>query len=75
MHVKDEIKAAKGGEMEGGYESTVLGVGVVNVKEILDLAKKMGGTEHFIIEQESYQGLQPLNAMKANLAVMKKWGY
>ena len=75
MHVKDEVKAAGKGEMEGGYESTVLGKGVVNVKEILDLAKKMGGTEHFIIEQESYQGQQPLDAVKTDLAVMKKWGY
>lgn len=75
MHVKDEIKAAKNGEMGDGYESTVLGTGVVNVKEILDLARKSGGTEHFIIEQESYQGQRPLDAVKTDLAVMKKWGY
>lgn len=75
MHVKDEIKAEKNGEMEGGYESTVLGKGVVNVKEVLDLAKQMGGTEHFIIEQESYQGQKPLDAVKADLAMMKAWGF
>lgn len=75
MHVKDEIKAANKGEMEGGYESTVLGNGVVKVKEILDLAVKMGGTEHFIVEQESYQGQPPLDAVKADLAIMKKWGF
>lgn len=75
MHVKDEIKSAKAGEMEGGYESTVLGKGVVNVKGIIDMAKKTGGTEHFIIEQESYQGQQPLDSVKADLAVMKGWGY
>lgn len=75
MHVKDEVKAEGKGEMNDGYESTVLGKGVVNVKEIIDLAKKMGGTEHFIIEQESYQGQPPLDAVKEDLAIMKKWGY
>jgi len=71
MHVKDEIKSEKGER----YESTVLGKGVVNVKGILDLAKKSGGTRHFIIEQESYQGQQPLDAVKTDLAIMKSWGY
>ena len=74
MHVKDEVKAANKSEM-GGYESTVLGKGVVNVKEILDLASKIGGTEHFIVEQEAYQGQPPLEAVKDDLAMMKKWGY
>lgn len=75
MHVKDEIKAAKG-EMGGEpYESAVLGKGVLNVKEILDYGKKNGGTKHFIIEQESYQGQTPLDAAKEDLAVMKKWNY
>jgi sugar phosphate isomerase/epimerase len=72
MHVKDEIKSEEPGRQ---YESTVLGKGVVNVKEILDLGKKTGGTQHFIIEQESYQGQPPLDAVKTDLAVMKKWGY
>jgi sugar phosphate isomerase/epimerase len=74
MHVKDEIKSAKG-EMNSAYESTVLGKGVMPVKQIIDLGLKTGGTEHFIIEQESYQGQKPLDAMKADLAIMKKWGY
>lgn len=75
MHVKDEVKADSKGEMGGGYESTVLGKGVVNVKEILDLASKIGGTQHFIVEQESYQGQPPLDAVKEDLAMMKRWGY
>lgn len=75
MHVKDEIKTEKKGEMEDGYESTVLGKGVIPVKQILDLAKKSGGTTQFIIEQESYQKLTPLDAAKEDLAIMKKWGY
>lgn len=75
MHVKDEIKAADKGEMGGGYESTVLGKGIIPVKEVIDLGKKSGGTRHFIIEQESYQGLSPLESVKQDLDVMKKWGY
>jgi sugar phosphate isomerase/epimerase len=75
MHVKDEIKAANKGEMEGGFESTVLGKGVMNVKEIIDLAAAKGGTTHFIIEQESYQTITPVEAAKEDLEMMKKWGY
>jgi sugar phosphate isomerase/epimerase len=73
LHVKDEIKSPKG-SMDG-YESTVLGTGIMNVKEVIDLAKKIGGTTHFIIEQESYQGKAPLDCVNEDLQVMKKWGY
>lgn len=73
MHVKDEIKGA--GDPGHQYESTILGKGVIDVKSILALAKKSGGTKHFIIEQESYQGQDPMDAVKEDLAVMKKWGY
>ena len=72
MHVKDEV-LSKGGDEK--YESAVLGTGIVNVKEVIDIGRKSGGTKHFIIEQESYQGKAPLECMKENLAVMKKWGY
>jgi sugar phosphate isomerase/epimerase len=71
MHVKDEIKSS-GNEK---YESTVLGKGVIPVKEIIDLGRKSGGTIHFIIEQESYQGKTPLECAKEDYAMMKKWGY
>lgn len=74
MHVKDEVKSAKG-EMEDGYESTILGTGVANTKAITDLGKKSGGTIHFIIEQESYQGKAPLDCAREDLKVMKSWGY
>jgi sugar phosphate isomerase/epimerase len=72
FHVKDEIKTDKG---DREYESAVLGTGIMNVKEVIDLAKKIGGTEHFIIEQESYQGKTPLDCAKEDLQIMKKWGY
>ena len=72
MHVKDEIKSEK---EKSGYESTILGKGIVGTKEVVDWGKKSGGTTHFIIEQESYQGKTPIECAKENLAIMKKWGY
>jgi len=75
MHVKDEIKAKNGGEMNDEYESTVLGKGILPVKEIVDLFREKGGTTEFIIEQESYQGISPLDCCKEDLKLMKGWGY
>jgi len=72
MHVKDEITSSEGDEK---YESTVLGKGIVNPKEVIELGKKAGGTIHFIIEQESYQGKTPIACMKENIEIMKQWGY
>jgi sugar phosphate isomerase/epimerase len=72
MHVKDEIKSVT---EHIGWESAVLGTGVIGVKEIIDMGKKLGGTTQFIIEQESYQGKAPLECMKEDLAIMKKWKY
>ena len=73
LHVKDEIKAEKG-EMNDGYDSTILGDGLVDPKAVSLLAKQIGGAHHFIIEQESYQGLTPLECAKINLDRMKTWG-
>jgi sugar phosphate isomerase/epimerase len=73
MHVKDEIKSS-GTDAHEKYESTVLGTGIVPVKEVIDMGRKTG-TIHFIIEQESYQGKTPLDCAKEDLAIMKKWGY
>jgi sugar phosphate isomerase/epimerase len=75
MHVKDEIKTSGEGEMGGKYESTILGKGIIPVKEVMDLGRKSGGTMHFILEQESYQGKAPIDCMREDLAILKKWGY
>lgn len=74
MHVKDEILAKKVVGKEK-YESTILGQGVVGTKEVCQLGRTTGGTKYFIIEQESYQGLTPLESSKQDYAIMKKWGY
>ena len=74
MHVKDEVPSAAGHEK---FESTILGKvsGQIDVQALVKLGDKEGGTKHFIIEQESYQGLQPLACMKENIAIMRGWGY
>ena len=71
MHVKDEIAATEGHEK---YESTILGKGIIPVKEVVDLGRQWG-TKHFIVEQESYQGKMPIDCAKEDLEIMKKWGY
>jgi sugar phosphate isomerase/epimerase len=75
MHVKDEIKVTGKGEMGGDYESTILGEGLLPIKKIIDSFKKTGGTTEFIVEQESYQAKTPLEAVKKDFAIMKRWGY
>jgi sugar phosphate isomerase/epimerase len=72
IHVKDEIVATEGSEK---YVSTIIGKGIVNAKEVIDLATKIGGTEVYIIEQESYQGKTPMECIEEDLKVMKSWGY
>jgi sugar phosphate isomerase/epimerase len=72
LHVKDEVLSTDKNEK---YESALLGSGVVNVKEVIDLVRKTSANTHYIIEQESYQDRTPLDCAKENLAVMKKWKY
>jgi sugar phosphate isomerase/epimerase len=72
IHVKDEIKA-EGGEEK--YISTIVGKGIVNAQQVVELAARIGGTSCFIIEQEAYQQKTPLESVKEDLEVMTKWGY
>jgi sugar phosphate isomerase/epimerase len=74
MHVKDEIKSTSGEGMDG-YDSTILGQGVLPVHEIIKEGKRTGGTSWFVIEQESYQGKDPFDCVKIDLQMMKKWGF
>jgi sugar phosphate isomerase/epimerase len=72
IHVKDEIAATGGNEK---YISTVLGEGIVNTRKVVTLARNIGGTSCYIIEQESYGTRTPMDCVKEDLAIMKKWGY
>jgi sugar phosphate isomerase/epimerase len=75
MHVKDEVKSAGKGDLGDGYDSTILGKGVMPVHDIVKAGRKSGGTSQFIIEQESYQGMDPIDCVKIDLQIMKKWGF
>jgi sugar phosphate isomerase/epimerase len=70
MHVKDEIESKGGGDK---YESTILGTGIVHIRDVVELGRKAGGTRHFIIEQEAYQGKNPVDCAGEDLTVLKKW--
>jgi sugar phosphate isomerase/epimerase len=72
IHVKDEIESNGGSEK---YISTVLGEGIVETKKVVTLARKIGGTNCYIIEQESYGTRTPMDCVNEDLAIMKKWGY
>ena len=72
VHVKDEIAAKEGTEK---YISTILGEGIVNTQKVVELATTKGGTKCYIIEQESYGDKTPMYCAKADLEIMKKWGY
>ena len=58
-----------------GYDSTILGTGVMPIHDIVKQARKIGGTSQFTIEQESYQGKDPFDCVKIDLQTMKKWGF
>lgn len=71
IHVKDEVAA----NTPDKFESSLLGKGIIPVKEVLDICRKTGGTRVFVIEQESYQGKSPLACVEEDLVIMKKWGF
>lgn len=71
MHVKDEIEVAGSNEK---YESTVLGKGIAQIKDVLSLGIE-GGVKYMIVEQEAYQGKSPIDCAKEDFDTMKSWGY
>ena len=71
IHVKDEI-ASNSAEK---FESAILGKGIIPVKEVLDICRKTGGTQVYIVEQESYQGKTPLSCIEEDFKIMSNWGY
>jgi sugar phosphate isomerase/epimerase len=71
LHVKDVLKEKN---KENSHDSTILGKGVLNVKDVVALAIK-NGAWLLIIEQEAYQNESPMDCVKDDLTAMKKWGY
>lgn len=74
LHVKDEVKSEGAGEMNNGYDSTVLGRGEIPIKKILDAAEEQG-IKYYFIEQESYQDLTPMECAEKNFKQMKNWDF
>ncbi len=70
IHVKDVIPTG-----DGKFESTTLGDGVAEVREVLRLIEESGGAEVIIIEQEAYQGMTPIECVRKDLHAMRRWGY
>ncbi len=71
LHVKDVLKEKN---KNNSHDSTILGKGVLDVKDVLALAVK-NGSWLMIIEQEAYQNESPMDCVKDDLAAMKEWGY
>ena len=71
VHLKDVVRTGD----EGQFESTVIGEGVAEVREVLAMIEKTGGARVIITEQEAYQDKTPMECARLNLEIMKKWGY
>jgi sugar phosphate isomerase/epimerase len=58
----------------GGKPGAVIGEGDVKWKEIFALCEKPGGIEWYIVEQEGYGALSPLQVVKRCLVNLRKMG-
>ena len=65
IHLKDIIAAEPGSPEK--FKSTVLSEGIIDLKTIIDTAKSNIPDAHFIIEQEHYRNLPPIECMRENL--------
>lgn len=72
IHVKDEKKVSGA---HTPYQSTVLGTGIVGVKEVLEQAINKGGVKQLVIELENAQQFTPLEGVELCLRQMEMWGY
>lgn len=57
----------------GGKPGAVIGEGLVKWQEVFDLCETTGGTQWYIVEQESYAG-SPLDAVKGCIEGLHKMG-
>ena len=80
-HVKDRYKPAKLSEIEkeegiaDGFEvnaSCILGEGQIDFDKILSVGKE-NGMKYFIVEQERYDGVTPLEAAEKDADYMEKF--
>lgn len=66
-HVKDRMKGAATGEKDA---SVVVGTGSIDYPSVLRTAEK-AGMRYYIVEQESYTGTTPIQAVQDNATYMK----
>lgn len=69
-HVKDRSRSAAPAEKDA---SVAVGTGSINWTELLTEARRQG-MNHFIVEQEKYEGTTPLAAAKVSADYMKRLG-
>ncbi|WP_200975804.1 sugar phosphate isomerase/epimerase [Echinicola sp. 20G] len=67
-HVKDREKGAPEGKADA---SIVIGEGSIDYSKVLRTAKD-NGMDYFIVEQEKFEGVTPLEAAEKNAAYLKK---
>ena len=58
----------------GGKRGAAVGDGDVKWKEIFELCEKPGGTEWYIVEQEGYGAITPLESVKQCIENLRKMG-
>lgn len=66
-HVKDLQKTGE----EGAHQSTILGTGSMDLAAMMKTGQEFG-CKHMIVEQEQYEGTDPMTAAKAGADWMKK---
>ncbi|MDX9728930.1 MAG: sugar phosphate isomerase/epimerase family protein [Bacteroidales bacterium] len=71
VHLKDVISTGE----EGRFESTIVGEGLADVREVLAMIEESGGARVIIIEQEAYQDKTPMECARINLKQIGEWGY
>jgi len=64
IHIKDH----------GGKPGAVFGEGEVNWPEVFDLCETIGGTEHYIVEEEGREGPEALESVRRALENFRKMG-
>lgn len=67
-HVKDRSKTP---DKEEAKNSVELGTGTINWKKVLKTARE-NGMQYYMVEQEAYPNVSPVEAIKVNAAFMKK---
>lgn len=61
-------------EWSGEHGAKVIGEGMVPWKEVFQACETVGGTEWYVVEHESYEGMSPMEAVDACLRNLRAMG-